>query len=225
MMCLRAIGWYCLLALPLWAAPGTAVFKTENLHIEAHLNRGTLYHGYTAHRFTIHHSGTGKRTIKFTLPGYSINNDHTLKAVTRTFIITPGTRDVTILQPPLPFSWSDTVLVECNGHERVIERGLRRRLEGIQNTGWQQPRVVLLSRRVDYVELDNALDAVSMPSHFHGGTTGSDHAQLESSAEETSAWSEQWLAYSGYDMIVLSGEEWQLASSCLLYTSPSPRDS
>ena len=103
MMCLRAIGWYCLLALPLWAAPGTAVFKTENLHIEAHLNHETLYHGYTAHRFTIHHSGTGKRTIKFTLPSFSNSNDHTLKAVTRTFIITPGTRDVTILQPPLPF--------------------------------------------------------------------------------------------------------------------------
>ena len=214
MMCLRAIGWYCLLALPLWAAPGTAVFKTENLHIEAHLNHETLYHGYTAHRFTIHHSGTGKRTIKFTLPSFSNSNDHTLKAVTRTFIITPGTRDVTILQPPLPFSWSDTVLVECNGHERVIERGLRRRLEGIQNTGWQQPRVVLLSRQVDYVELNNALGAVSMPSHFHGATlTGRDHAELEYSSEKTSAWPEKWLAYSGYDMIVLSGEEWQLASS------------
>ena len=89
MMCLRAIGWYCLLALPLWAAPGTAVFKTENLHIEAHLNHETLYLGYTAHRFTIHHSGTGKRTIKFTLPSFSNSNDHTLKAVSYTHLTLP----------------------------------------------------------------------------------------------------------------------------------------
>ncbi len=208
---LRAIGLICLLAGPLQAAPGSATFTKLGLHIEAHLNHETLYHGYTSHRFTIHHSGTGKRQIKFTLPGTPNHEDYSLHTITRSFTITPGTRDITLLQPPLPMTWSDDVLVECNGQQRTIERGLSRRLTEYENTGWQRPRVMLLSRRVDYDALNDTLSRTAT-SHAHSHSS-TDLAQLESSAEATSAWPDHWLAYSGYDMILLTGNEWTQTSN------------
>ena len=110
------IGVFYYLAVSVLAAPGSATFTKLNLHIVAQTDNQTIYHGYTAHRFTIHHSGTGKRSVSFKLPSSNFSEDHSLNSVSRTFTILPGTREVTILQPPLTFGYAnDRVLIECNG--------------------------------------------------------------------------------------------------------------
>ena len=62
------IGVFYYLAVSALAAPGSTTFTKLNLHIEAHTDNQTIYHGYTAHRFTIHHSGTGKRVFLSSYP-------------------------------------------------------------------------------------------------------------------------------------------------------------
>ena len=56
-------------------------FTKLNLHIEAHTDNQTIYHGYTAHRFTIRHSSTGKRSVSFKLPRSNYSEDHSLNSV------------------------------------------------------------------------------------------------------------------------------------------------
>ena len=84
------IGIFYCLAIGL-GRPGSTTFTKLNLHVEAHTDNQTIYHGYTAHRFTIRHSGTGKRSVSFKLPRSNYSEDHSLNSVSRTFTILPGT--------------------------------------------------------------------------------------------------------------------------------------
>ena len=204
------------LAVSALAAPGSTTFTTLNLHIEAHTDNQTIYHGYTAHRFTIHHSGTGKRSVSFKLPSSNYSEDHSLNSVSRTFTVLPGTREVTILQPPLTFGYSsDGVLIECNGQERYLEMGLSNKLGEYKNTGWQRARIVLLSRKIDKPALESALSRVSPGRHSSHGRHGSHaypHVVFHTSDRVTSKWGTNWLDYSAYDMLILYEEEWNQAN-------------
>ena len=210
------IGIFYYLAVSALAAPGSTTFTKLNLHIEAHTDNQTIYHGYTAHRFTIRHSGTGKRSVSFKLPRSNYSEDHSLNSVSRTFTVLPGTREVTILQPPLTFGYSnDGVLIECNGQERHLEMGLSNKLGDHKNTGWQRARIVLLSRKIDKPALESALSRVSPGRHSSHGGHGSHaypHVVFHTADRVTSKWGTNWLDYSAYDMLILYGEEWNQAN-------------
>jgi hypothetical protein len=220
-----AISIGLLLIGSLRAAPpgGTATFTKLKLHIESHPVGHTIYHGYTAHRFTIHNSASEKRRITFTLPARNHSDDFNINHLTRSFTISPGTQTVTILQPPLPMGYNEEVKIKCEGQERFIPRGIGLRMADGENCGRNRPRVVLLSQGFNKPAMDKAVQALFPKGSGHGGHGGhfshgggpySDtHAEFQYEADETAKWPRHWLAYSCYDMIVMKGEQWKRTPS------------
>ncbi len=202
------------------ASGGAATFSKLKLHIESHPVNSGIYHGYTAHRFTVHNSASEKKRVTFTLPSRgSSSEDFNIRNITRSFTISPGSQTVTILQPPLPMGWHEEVKITCEGQQRSIPRGIALRMSEILNCGLHRPRVVFLSRSINQTTMENAIKAYAPKGggthHYHGhGTPHSDvHAEFLSSGEDLPKWPRHWLAYSCYDMIILRGTEWNRAPS------------
>ena len=219
-----AICFALLWAGQLWAGPpgGTATFTKLKLHIESHPVNSTIYHGYTAHRFTVHNSASEKRRVTFTLPArQSSNDDFNINSITRSFTISPGTQTVTILQPPLRMGYNEEVKIKSEGQERFISRGIGLRMDDSENCGRYRPRVVLLSQGFNEPAMDTAVNALAPKStgSGHGGHYGpggpylDTHAEFLYKADETAKWPRHWLAYSCYDMIVMKGGQWTRAPS------------
>ena len=204
---------------------GTATFTKLKLHIESHPVSSPIYHGYTAHRFTVDNFASEKKRITFTLPFRGISSeDFNIRNITRSFTISPGSQTVTILQPPLPMGWIEEVKITCDGQQRSIPRGIALRMSETLNCGLHQPRVVFVSRSINQTTMEKAIKACapkgggsgsSGPHHYHGrGGPHSDvHAEFLSSGEDLPKWPRHWLAYSCYDMIILRGIEWNQAPS------------
>ena len=201
---------------------GTATFTKLKIHIESQPVSSSVYHGYTAHRFTVHNSASEKKRITFTLPsGVSSSEDFNIRKITRSFTISPGSQTVTILQPPLPMGWQEEVKITCEGQQRSIPRGMGLRMSETLNCGLHQPRVVLISRSINQTTLENAIKAClpkrglpgASPHHHHGASHADVHAQFLASGEDLPKWPHHWLAYSCYDMIILRGIEWNQAPS------------
>ena len=208
-----------------WAGPsgGTATFTKLKLHIESHPVNSTIYHGYTAHRFTVHNSASEKRRVTFTLPARNSSNDEfIINSITRSFTISPGTQTVTILQPPLRMGYNEEVKIKSEGQERFISRGIGLRMADSENCGLNRPRVVLLSQGFNEPAMNTAVQALIPKGSGHGGHGGhyghggphSDtHAEFLYKADETAKWPRHWLAYSCYDMIAMKGGQWTRAPS------------
>ena len=208
----------------LWAGPpgGTATFTKLKLHIESHPVNQTIYHGYTAHRFTVHNSASEKRRLIFTLPArHQSHDDFNINYLTRSFTISPGTQTVTILQPSLPMGYNEEVKIRCERQERFISRGIGLRMADSENCGHYRPRVVLLSQGFNKPAMDKAVQALTPKgsghgghfSHGGGGPYSDTHAEFQYEADETAKWPRHWLAYSCYDMIVMKGEQWKRTPS------------
>jgi hypothetical protein len=192
-------------AASLTAAPNSLTIKEVGLHIDAHSSGNTIYHGYSAHRFTVLNNGSLPRKVTFTLPARPSIEDFRVNTITRTFTVMPGPNPLTLYQPPLPLSsWNKNVRVECEGNVGIIEAGWDNRLDTPQNSGYQRNLVVHLARSQNQTALEGTQAPVS----------GSDTRFVEyfTSPEEIENWPGHWLAYSGYDAIVLTEAEWGRAS-------------
>ena len=192
------------LAVALQGAPNSVTIKELDLHIDAHTAGNTLYHGYTAHRFTVQNSGQQVRKLEFRIPARATNEEFRVNTITQTFSIGPGTHPVTIYQPPLPLSsWNNNVRILCEGKVNIIESGWDNRLDTANNAGYQRNLVVLLARSQN----QTALEGITA----QGTTTETRFVEYSTAPEEVEKWPAHWLAYSGYDAIVLTKEEWERA--------------
>jgi hypothetical protein len=107
------------------------------------------------------------------------------------------------------------VLVTVDGETRGLTSGFSVRLDSIMNTGFQQQRVVLLSRSMDKTDLENKMRAkpggsgtTSPPGGFGPSGGSTELASFETADTDPAGWNTHWLAYSSYDAILLTGAEW-----------------
>lgn len=159
-----------LLALLKEAGAATVSFPKLKVHVDALPVSGTAYHGYTPHRFEIHNTSAQKRAVSLLLPGEG--GGFNLARITRTVTVAPSTSvKVLLLQPPMSLGYSDdTVLVTVEGQTQGLASGFSVRLDSIMNTGYQQQRVVLLSRSMDKTALENKMLTMGLSLHSsHGG--------------------------------------------------------
>ena len=214
----RAFVLVALLALLGETAAATVSFPKLKVHVDALPVSGIAHHGYTPHRFEIHNTSANKRAITLSIPGEG--GEFNIARITRTVTVAPSTSvKVMLLQPPMSLGYSaDTALVTVDGQTRKLASGFSVRLDSIMNTGYQQERVVLLSRSIDKTALENKMRrmGLSLPSSSHGGygpygkgSGGSvELASFETADTDPAGWNTHWLAYSSYDAILLSGAEW-----------------
>lgn len=196
------------LAACLTAAPNSLTMKELDLHIDAHTLGNTLYHGYTPHRFTVQNSGQQARTVSFTIPARSTNEEFRVNTVSQTFSITPGSHPIVIYQPPLPLSsWNNNVRVSCEGKSGIIESGWDSRLDTANNAGYQRNLVVLLARSQN----QTALEGITAQNT----TTETRFVEYTTAPEEVEKWPSHWLAFSGYDVVVMTADEWERATQTI----------
>jgi len=215
-----------LLALLTEAGASTVSFPKLKVHVDALPVSGTAYHGYTPHRFEIHNTSAQKRAVSLLLPGEG--GEFNLARITRTVTVAPSTSvKVLLLQPPMSLGYSnDTVLVTVDGQTQGLSGGFSVRLDNIMNTGYQQQRVVLLSRSMDKTALENKMRAMAGGSgptgppggfgSFSKGGSGpvgpTELASFETADTDPAGWNTHWLAYSSYDAILMTGTEWSGAA-------------
>jgi hypothetical protein len=197
-----------LLALLTEAGASTVSFPKLKVHVDALPVSGTAYHGYTPHRFEIHNTSAQKRAVSLLLPGEG--GEFNLARITRTVTVAPSTSvKVLLLQPPMSLGYSnDTVLVTVDGQTQRLSGGFSVRLDNIMNTGYQQQRVVLLSRSMDKTALENKMRAMAGGSgptgppggfgSFSKGGSGpvgpTELASFETADTDPAGWNTHWLA-------------------------------
>ena len=217
----------CLLLAALEAPAASVSLVSKGVHVDALPVAGDAHHGYVPHRFEVRNSSSKKRTITLTMPADPAEDaKHAIRTIQRTVTVAPGTAvKVLMLQPPLPMGLSANDLrVEVEGQRKILKSAFLPRHDDAMNLGFQSPRLVLLSRSVDqkdYEDEANRMISVggSGPSgtgphgHGHGHSHGvsEQFAIFESAPSSMKGWDTHWLAYSLYDAIVLTGNEWQTA--------------
>ena len=221
----RLAGWlvFCVLFTPALeeAKAASISFTKLNVHVDAFPVSGTAYHGYTPHRFEIHNSSNKKHKVTLTLPSKPHSEEFSIDRITRTITVAPGTSvKMLLLQPPLTLGYSsNSVRVTIDGKTRFLTNGYSQRLGDAFNTGKHKEQVVLLSRSIDKTDLEKKVTAKvgtsSGPSgghhHGHGPGPSGPFASFETADTDLSDWNKHWLAYSSYDAIVMTGNEWSAA--------------
>lgn len=175
--------------------------------------------GYLEYQATITNSGTAAHTITLMIPQLRMGGyGHYIRQITRTVTVPAGsTAGVSLFQPPLPIygSWAEVVIdgryqrepiqLTTINHCRYSYRG---------GDGY----CVLLSRRIGFDEVNQGLqkaasDSSAAPgmggSALMGGYPGTAISTYLALAEvPVSEWSKNWLSYSRYSGILLTGQEW-----------------
>ena len=204
---------WMLLTLVVGAAPESVEFEDLEVLVESHSRSDRLHHGYTPHVFSVNNYGAKEQEISITIPGIPEFEPFKINALTQTFKVSPGIHQVVVYQPPVPISsLSNEVKVECGDQQGIIEIGWEARIENFRNTGYLQTKSILLARSQNQTQLEDAYKAEMLAAAGEGDENFM-HAHFVTEENEIEDWPANWLAYSGYNAISITGEEWSRAPS------------
>ena len=202
--------WLCLCQI-MRAEIHSIEFEDLEVLVESHPRGDQLQHGYTPHVFTVNNYGSEEQNITFTLPGIPEYEPFKINALTQTFKAPPGMHSVVVYQPPVPLSsLSNEVTIECGDQKGIIESGWEARIENFRNTGYLHRKSILLARSQNQTQLEDTYKAEMLAAAGEGGENFM-HADFVTDENEIENWPVNWLAYSGYNAISISGDEWSRA--------------
>lgn len=208
-----------LLALMLLIAPAAQALQYGDVVVNAQApERAYTTHGYAEYRFTIsNRSPSEPRRVELAMGGGG-----TLRSMRRVADVPPLTTvEVSLLQPAV-MSYIGGVVVTIDGERQREFVNLSSAEHANNYYGYTSP--ALVSRRVtgdtfDLInkEIHRVLTApppgsgVSSP-YGYGPYSAAATSEYATRAEsEIQNWSHQWLAYTRWDGIVLTGEDWRVA--------------
>ncbi len=156
-------------------------------------------HGYAEYRVSITNRGTKSHHVRLVLPGNSHGRGgHVIGELSQSVLVGPGTtKTVPVLQPPLELDGSD-IRVSIDG------KGQRDRVS-CDNAGhgggggYSRTVDVLVSR-----DVSPTLRTKVQGTPIHGNNVG-----VYRSETRVPQWSGNWLAYSRYDGLIVTGKEMQ----------------
>jgi hypothetical protein len=189
-----------LLAFSLLA--GELTFR--NVHVRTRtLADAERFHGYAAHQFELENLSTISRTVTIQLPQENYGNRANIEDLRRTVTLGPKSRKVVSLyQPPLPIDYYDpTARFTVDGETRVLNDAFGTHVDSGDNLGIINIAVVLASRSWSSSKL-------LMPAPSSGGTS---LFKVNVAEGLITQWPRHWLAYSGFDGVMLRAKEWSAA--------------
>jgi len=177
-----------------------------------------LWHGYLDHRIRIVNESTRiTHKVKLVAPHRAYSHGECISRAERTVVIGPeSSATVSLFQPPLPMRGDGQLSVHVDGrfNGEVHLPSMNQAFEPHRGA-----RVcILVSRKLSMDNLDRKLH-VKLKSRDDAGGTRRSHRTAQNmpyflarSDYEISAWSDNWLSYSGFDGVVLSEDDMTDAS-------------
>jgi hypothetical protein len=172
--------------------------------------------GYADYQVTITNSGSVEHTVELIMPRRTTQGyGNHLRQMTRKVAVLPGsTAVVSLFQPPLRM-YGDDVQVIIDGRYQRDSLALMT-IRHAQDIAWAQrgSHCLLVSRQVGFDDVNKGLQSETgstavMPGM--GGYSSGMGFNIALSEFPVSQWSQNWLSYSRYSGILLSGEEWSAA--------------
>ena len=176
---------------------GELTFK--NVHVRtrtlADAKRAKRSHGYAAHQFELENLTGKKRTVTIQFPAEDHHTEFNIADLRRTVTLGPNSRKVVSLyQPPLFIgSFRNSAFIIVDGEKRRLDDAFGVHVDNLANLGIHQPAVVLASRSWNGKFASNPTYKVNIAEGL------------------ITQWPRHWLAYSGFDAILLRAKEWNAA--------------
>ena len=198
---LTALLW--LSALP--SAWGIIVFNDVAIDVMAVQNEDS-YHGYVEYLFSVQNTSTQEtHEVVLTIPAEqsrSGNYEH-IRQVKRAVRVGPSSRlTVSLFQPPLPVNGSD-VVVAVDGQEKVLPMTVVRHMTASYRGS---ERMCILASR----NLAHELETVAQEEVPATSSYNDRKIIFADSANDVRNWSSNWLGYSRYDGVVVTGNDMAL---------------
>jgi hypothetical protein len=153
---------------------------------------GTITHGYAEYRFVATNRGAVQRTVQVVAPASRFGfSPGSVSRISRSVVLAPGTTaTISLYQPSLHLSG--------HGAEVTID-GVRqeRQLQFAPVYASGPLLKIFTSRAVSDADLRTALETLLRPDEF----------EIQTAATEVGEWSDNWLALSPYDAIVVTEAE------------------
>lgn len=168
-----------------------------------------IYHGYTEYEFDIINiSSDQSHEVELVLPEKSYGRGDRIGKLTNKAVLAPNSRaTLTLYQPPVAMNGNDLAVV-VDGKlkkDRVQVSFTNSNFVNYGSGGFARIRV-LLSRDVSFDDFnDNVQEKLEIDSSK--SSHSSDMPGFIKSESEILRWSDNWLAYTCYDGVVISAEE------------------
>jgi len=174
------------------------------------------YHGYAEYRISVTNNSADKaHQITLFAPfgshGYGGDN---IRRITRSVVLPPtSSANVSVLQPPLRINGRDLgVIIDGITQRKPVRLDTSSHCRNVYyRSGAGVPLCILLSRGVSIDDFENgaeeAVKGLTIDPAYGG--PGSKMWHFIKSESSATAWSNNWLAYSRYDGIVLTASDMQ----------------
>lgn len=185
---------YVTLVLTFSVLAGELTFK--NVHVRTRtLADAKRSHGYAAHQFELENLSGKKRKVTIQFPAGDNHDGFNISDLRRTVALGPNSRKVVSLyQPPLSVdSFDNSAFITVDGETRRLADAFGGHVNSLANLGIRQPAVVLASRS------------------WNGKFASNPTYEVNIAEGLITQWARHWLAYSGFDVVVVRANEWNAA--------------
>ena len=185
---------YVTLLLTFSMLAGELTFK--NVHVRTRtLADAKRSHGYAVHQFELENLSGKKREVTIQFPAGGQYNGSNITDLRRTVALGPNSRKVVSLyQPPLSIdSFDNSAFIIVDGERRRLDNAFGSHVDSRANLSIHQPAVVLASRS------------------WNGKFARNPTYEVNIAEGLITQWARHWLAYSGFDVVVMRANEWNVA--------------
>src|SRR5262245_7947412 len=184
-------------------------------------------HGYAEYRATItNRSATQARQVTLIIPGYSNPSyDAAIREVTRTVQVAPGATVVVLLfQPPLMIDGSGmAVRIDGRRQNELVPLNLENSSMYFASAGYYGPKEPLWLLVSQSVDKSGALYQAGIPGNQGetventetGVTFTRSHTITAAAVQPLTEWSANWLGYSRYNGVVVTGDDLRTAPAAV----------
>ncbi len=183
--------------LALGLAAGELTFK--NVHVRTRtLADVERFHGYAAHQFELENLSDKERTVTIQLLRDNYRSWSNIADLRRTVTLGAKSRKrVTLYQPPLSInSFEPNARFTVDGETRILQDAFGAHVDSSNNLGYNEPVVLLAGRSWTG-------STVTIPT----GSSPASHS-VHAAEARMPQWPRHWLAYSGFDGVLLRAKEW-----------------
>ncbi|MHC4926132.1 MAG: hypothetical protein ACYTER_02170 [Planctomycetota bacterium] len=165
--------------------------------------------GYVDYQVAISNTGAVSHEVKLIIPRSTSSYGNCIRQISRTVTVPANSAaTVSLFQPPLRMNGGGAnVVIDGKYQPQWIGLNGSQHCQGY-HYGSGHSCCVLVSQQVGFDDVNKSAGQIFEVSQLHSGNNG---LSLNLSEVPTSSWSRNWLSYSRYNGIMLTGNEWQTA--------------
>lgn len=197
--------------LTVCAQPVSAATRYDDVVIQiVTTSSGESNFGYVDYQATVSNSGGTAHIVELILPQKTYGYGQYIQQMTRTVTVPPGSAaTVSLFQPPMPMHGSEVgVIIDGRLQRESMQAPSVSHCDGYYENN--QQCCVLVSQQIGFDDVHNGAETV-FKSEQRGMMYSPQQDTLSLALAElpVSSWSRNWLSYSRYNGVLLTGYEWK----------------